>query len=368
MSTSSLVPQTASLRSTALVSALALAGLAVACGAKTATAVAPSATAWAVIDGREISGDDVDKAYRRVSQGQAPTSDEEVLSAKLGVLNELIVQDILLAKARALKLEVPDSEVDAAFAEGRKGIPDETFQQELATRNLTATDMRDGIRRELLAQKLIEQEVTAKITVSEQDLKDFFDVNRAQFNVPELSYHIAQIVVTPARDPQLNNRTGDDATTPAMAAQKAQMLMERLKSGQQFADLARDFSEDPQSAPRGGDLGLVPVSALNQAPPPLRDAVLKSAPGTVSTVSGSGAHSLVLVVSKEEAGQRDLSSPQVRDGITNTLKQRREQLLRAAYLSAVRNDATVVNVVAKRVLESPGKMPSLMPAAPGAKK
>ncbi|MEP7116162.1 MAG: peptidylprolyl isomerase [Acidobacteriota bacterium] len=347
---------------------MTLAALSAACSGKTAAPAAPSATAWAVVDGREISGDDVEKAYRRVSQGQTPGSDEELLSAKLAVLNELIVQDILLAKARALKLEVPDSELDAAFNEGKKNIPDDAFQQELAKRKLSAADMRDGIKRELLSQKLIDQEVTAKISVTEQEVKEFFEAHKAQFNVPETSYHVAQIVVTPVRDPQINNRSGDDATTPEMAAQKAQMLMARLKSGAQFAELARDFSEDPQSAPRGGDLGLVPLSALNQAPPLLRDAVLKSAPGTVSAVTGGGAHSLVLVVAKEEAGQRDLSTAEVRDGITNTLKQRREQLLRAAFLSAVRNDATVVNVIAKRVLESPGKLPTLMPAAPGAAK
>jgi peptidyl-prolyl cis-trans isomerase SurA len=228
--------------------------------------------------------------------------------------------------------------------------------------------MRDGIRRELLTQKVLEREVTSKITVAEDDVKAFFEANRAQFNLPETSYHIAQIVVTPVRDPETTNRSGDDATSPELAARKAQMLMERLKGGATFADLARDFSEDAQSAPRGGDLGFVPVSALNQAPPPLRDAVLKSTPGTVSAVSGGGAHSLVLLVAKEDAGQRDLSMPAVRDGITNTLKQRKEQLLRTAFLTAARSDATVVNVVARKVLESPGKMPSLMPAAPGAAK
>ena len=360
--------QTALVRPAALVGALALAGLAAACGSKSGAAAAPSATAWAVVDGREISGDDVEKAYRRTSQGQAPPSDEEVLNAKLTLLNELIVQDILLAKARALKLEVTEAEVDTAFNEGKKNIPDATFQQELTKRNLTAADMRDGIRRELLAQKLIEREVSEKIAISEPDLTAFFEANRAQFNLAETSYQIAQIVVTPVRDTDVTNRTGDDATTPELAARKAQMLMERLKSGMPFAELARDYSEDPQSAPRGGDLGLVPASALNQAPPPLRDAVLKSQPGTVSAVSGGGAHTLVLFVKKEEAGQRDLTTPGLRDQLTNTLKQRKEQLLRTAYLSAVRNDATVVNVVARRVLESPGKMPSLMPSAPGAPK
>ena len=81
-----------------------------------------------------------------------------------------------------------------------------------------------------------------------------------------------------------------------------------------------------------------------------------------------GAHSLVLFVAKEEAGQRDLTTPGIREQLTNTLKQRKEQLLRTAYLSAARSDATVTNVVARRVLETPGKMPSLLPAGPGAPK
>lgn len=366
MLTSRLAVPTAPFRHSALLGAIALAGLAAACGTKTGgSTAAPSASAWAVVDGREITGDDVEKAYRRVSQGQEPPSPEEVLSAKLGLLNDLIVQDILLAKAKDMKIEVTDAEIDTAFNEGRKGIPEDTFQQELTKRNLTAADMREGIRRELVSQKLIEKEVTAKIAVTDQDLTTFFEANRAQFNLPETSYQIAQIVVTPGREGEVANRTGDDAATPQAAAQKAQMLMERLKGGATFADLARDYSEDPQSAPRGGDLGLVPISALNQAPPALRDAVLKSAPGTVSAVSGGGAHTLVLLVRKEEAGQRDLNTPGVRDQLTNTLKQRKEQLLRTAFLTAARSDATVVNVIARRVLETPGKMPTLVPAAPG---
>jgi peptidyl-prolyl cis-trans isomerase SurA len=80
--------------------------------------------------------------------------------------------------------------------------------------------------------------------------------------------------------------------------------MERLKAGAPFGDLAMDYSEDPQTAPRGGDLGLVPMSALNQAPAPLRDAVLKTNPGTVTKVSSGGGHTLVLLIAREAAGQR----------------------------------------------------------------
>jgi parvulin-like peptidyl-prolyl isomerase len=133
------------------------------------------------------------------------------------------------------------------------------------------------------------------------------------------------------------------------------MLMERLKSGTAFSELAMDFSEDVQSAPRGGDVGMVPVSALRQVSPQLRDAVMKSQPGNVSMVAMDGGYTIVGVVAKQAAGQRDLSMPGVRDGITATLRGRREQLLRAAYVEAARNKATIVNHLARRLVESYGK-------------
>jgi peptidyl-prolyl cis-trans isomerase SurA len=348
-----------------LLGAFVLAGLAAACGSTPGAPAPASADAWAVVDGREIRRDDVEKAYRRVMQTSGTPSEEEALTTKLSLLNDLIIQDILVAKARELQIEVTDAEVDSAYAEGKENIPDEAFQQELARRSLTAADMRDSLRRDLLVQKVIEREVLTKIAVTDQEVADFFNANRAQFNLAETAYRIAQIVVTPVRDQEVTNRSGDDATTPEAAARKAQMLMERLKGGAAFDELARDYSEDPQSAPQGGDLGFVPESALKQAPPPLRDAVLKSSPGTVSSVSAGGAHTLVLLVAREAAGQRDLTMPTVRDGITATLRGRKEQLMRTAYLTAARDDAAVVNHFARRLVETQGKAPSLAPAAPG---
>jgi peptidyl-prolyl cis-trans isomerase SurA len=335
-----------------------------ACRATPSTPAATSADTWAVVDGRAIMRDDVDKAYRRTHDASQVLSEEEALTAKLSLLNDLILQDILLAKATALKIQIPQSDLDAAYASASKNLPPEAYQQELARRNLTADDIRNDTRRQLLTQKVLEQEVGSKIAVTDQDVADFFAANRAQFNVPEESYHIAQIVVTPVRDAQRANSTGDDATTPQAAAAKAQMLMERLKAGASFSDLAASYSEDPESAPRGGDLGLVPVSRLRQAPPPLRDAVIGKEPGAVSLVTVGGAHTLLLVVAHEPAGQRDPSMPQVRQRITDTIRGRREQLLRSAYLTAARSDAVVVNYLARRLIDSQGKRPMAPMAAP----
>ena len=360
------VPTPARCSRPVLLLALALAGLAAGCQSKPA-APPVSADAWAVVNGREIKSEEVDKAYRRNLQAPMPPSEEERAAAKLEVLDQLIVQDLLLAKARELKIELPDSELDAAYAEARKGITDEAFAQELARRNLTAADMREGLRRDMLVQKLFEREVTSKVTVTDQEITAFFDANRAQFNRTEDAYRIAQIAITPVREARIANRTGNDAATAQEAAAKVRMVMDRLKAGASFADVAADFSEDPESAPRGGDLGFVPLSALQKAPPQLREAVLTATPGSARLLSGGGAYTVVLVVAKDPAGQKDLGMPEVKTAISQGLRNRREQLLRAAFLGAIRNDAVVVNLIAKRLVESQGKVPSVVPAAAGAK-
>ena len=350
-----------------VLTALTATSVSAACRSTATTAPAVSADTWAVVDGRNISRQDVEKAYRRAQDTTQTVSDEEALTAKLNLLNDLVTQDLLLAKATQLKLDVASSDLDAAFADAKKNIPDEAFQQELTRRGLTPTELREGLRRELLTRKVVVQEVASKIAVTDPEITAFFNANRAQFNVPEESYHIAQIVITPVREAQTANRSGDDAATPEAAAAKAQLLMDRLKAGAAFQEVAADYSEDAPSAGRGGDLGLVPVSRLKQAPPALRDAVINRAPGYVSVVSAGGAHTIVAVISHESAGQRDPSMPAVHDQIAQTLRARKEQLMRAAYLIAIRSDAKVDNYLARRIVESQGKLPGLPLGAPGAK-
>lgn len=356
-------------RRTLLPLVFALAAAAGACSSSTPAepvAAAPlSPDVWATVDGRELRREAIEKIYRRSVQPGQTASEEEAMTAKLNLLEQAILDDLIMARARELNIQLPDADVDAAFNEGKKNLPEDAFNKELAARNLTAADMREEVRKDLVAQKVMERDITSKVTVSDKDVNDFYEANRAQFNLPEDSYHLAQIVITAQRDPQISNRTGDDATTPQAATQKAQMLMERIKGGTAFPELAMDFSEDPNSAPRGGDVGLVSVSALNQAPRPLRDAVLKLEPGNVNVVAMEGGYTIVALVAKQPKGQRDLSSPEVKDGITGTLRGRREQLLRTAYLEAIRNKATVVNYLARRIADGQGMVaPTLAPNAP----
>jgi parvulin-like peptidyl-prolyl isomerase len=328
-------------------------------GAACQAVQSPSSTAaspdtWAVVDGKAITKDDIEKAYRRSRDASQTPSPEEELLAKMSLLDDRIVEELLVAQAGTLKIEVPQAELDTAESNAKKDIPADAYEQELKQRNLTAADMRDGLRRQLVVQKVIQQEVGDKVAVSDQEIADFFNANRAQFNLAEESYRLAQIVVTPVREAQAVNRTGNDASTAQEAGAKVQMLMQQLKAGAPFQELAANYSEDPESGPRGGDIGLVPLSQLKQAPPQLQAAVLGKPPGTVNVASAGGAHTLVLVVAHEAAGQRDLSTAGVKDGISQTLRARKEQLLRAAYLARLRNAARVEHHLARRLVDGKG--------------
>ena len=162
---------------------------------------APGPDVWAVVNGKEIQRAEVEKYFRtRVNaEGPAP-SQEEALSLKLNILDELVNNEILLERANKLNLVASDAEVEDKFTESKSPFTEEEFQKKLKDSELTVDDLKGDIRRQLSVQKLLNREVVAKISITDQDVLDFYNKNRAQFNVAELQFHIAQIVVTPHPD------------------------------------------------------------------------------------------------------------------------------------------------------------------------
>src|SRR3977135_776484 len=314
---------------------------------------------WAVVNGKEIRREEVDKYYRtRVNpEGQEP-SQEESLSQKLNVLDELINNEILLEKAKKLNLEASDGEVEDKFTELKSPYTEDEFQRRLKDQAMTVEDLKLELRRQLSIQKLLNREVVAKISITDQDVTDFYNANKAQFNVADPQYHIAQILVTPRKEQQIRNRKNDDATNEAEAQRKVKMLMDRLNSGADFAQLAMDYSEDMNTSGTGGDLGYVPESALNQPDPALQKMVVGMKPGQVSPVlQVKDGFRILKLVTRESPGQRGITDPQVQQTVRDTLRNRKEQLLRAAYLAIARDEARVRNYLAEQVIEAAGKLP-----------
>jgi peptidyl-prolyl cis-trans isomerase SurA len=326
-----------------------------ACNAKTTGDV------MATVDGRKIFRSDVDKYYDNnvASAQQAPTG-EQATALRLNILHQMIDDEILMRRAEKLGLLATDEEIDRKYNEFKSPFSQEEFDQRLKDKKITLTDFKRDIRRSITVDKVMNKEVSSKINVTDQDITDYYNAHKGEFNLIQPQYHLAQIMVTPAPNPQAPNQN-DKAQNEAEARKKIQMIANRLDSGDDFATLAMKYSEDPETSGNGGDLGSVPESGLKGTDPATRDAVMKLKPGQYSPIVSvvnpakqALGFRIVKLVSKEPAGQRELSDPRVQQAIRSQLHDRREQLLKAAYYEVLRDSAKVENYYAKKVLDSNG--------------
>jgi peptidyl-prolyl cis-trans isomerase SurA len=308
----------------------------------------------ATVNGRLITYTDVDKQYQAqfMSSSERP-SDDQMMIQKLEVLRTLVDNEILMQRAEKLGLMATDADVESRFAELKAPYTQEEFQKQLAARKMSADDMKAQLKRELSMTKLLNKEITSHIAISDKDVTDFYNANKSSFNFPEPQVHLAQILVTPNPDPNVRNLKNDKAQNEEQAHKKMDMLVARLKQGDDFVMLAQNFSEDPTSAPNGGDLGFVPASALEKANPEIKTAIQTAPPGQVTpVVKTAEGYRVFKIYSREPAGQRELTDPRVQQNIRETLINRKDQLLRAAYYEVARDEAQVMNYLAKTVAQT----------------
>lgn len=313
----------------------------------------PSREVWAEVDGQPILREQVERYYRsRLKAGSDPGNPEQALSFKLSVLNELINNQILVAHATRSRITVTEAEVDTRVAELQSPYSKEEFQKKLSDQGLEPSDLRQEVRHSLIIDKLINKEITSRLAVTDAEIAEYYQRNKTSFNVPETEYHLAQIEVTPGADSQVRNMKNDDAKNPLAAERKIQALYARLRAGDDFATVAQEYSEDPRTAAGGGDMGFIPISSLDSNPP-LKQVVTALKVGQISGIirTPSGFH-VVKLLARENAGQRQLSDPQVQSAIRRTLMNEKEQLLKAAYIEDLHNRAKIVNYLAQQIVQA----------------
>jgi len=324
----------------------------------TACKKAPPANVAATVNNRAITYAELDRTYQQ-SQLAAPGQDisaEQTMAQKLELLRSLIDDEILLQRAEKQGLLAGDADVETKLTELKAPYTKEQFEQQLAGSKMTLDDLKTKIRRQLSIQKLINKDITSHITITDSDVTSFYNANKASFNLAEPRVHMAQILVTPNPDANVRNLKNSKAQSEGEAGRKIQDIQERLRRGEDFAMLAQSYSEDPNSAPNGGDLGFILESALEKANVELRKMVMSLAPGAISPIIHTQeGYRIFKVIAKESAGQRELNDPRVQQSIRETLLNRKDQLLKNAYYEVARNEAKVVNYLARGVVESAGK-------------
>jgi len=316
----------------------------------------------ATVDGRKIFRSDIDKYYdNQVASAQQPPAGEQATILRINILRQLIDDEMVMRRAEKLGLLATEEEVDRKLNEIKSPYTQQEFDKRLQEKKITLEDFKRDIRRSITVDKVMNKEVSSKINVTDQDITDYFSAHKSEFNLIEPQYHLAQVFVTPTPNPQVHNQN-NKAQNEGDARKKIQMIANRLDSGDDFATLAMNYSEDPETSGNGGDLGTVPESSLRNTDPATRDLVMKLKPGLYSSIitvlnpanKQLVGFRIVKLVSKEPAGQRELSDPRVQQAIRSQLHDRREQLLKAAYYEVLRDSAKVENYYAKKTLDSNG--------------
>lgn len=324
-----------------------------------------SAGVVARVNGKPIAQADLDKVYAAQLQNnpQQQPSAEQGDSLKLNVLHELIVEEIVEQRAGKLGLTATDAEVDAKLQEMKASFTEDQFNARLKASNLTLENVRHDLRRSLTQTKLLNKEINSKITVTDSDVAGYYNAHKAEFNLIETTYHLAQIIVTASPSPASGNLQNSKAASTAEALKKIQALKNRLDSGEDFGTIAMNFSENPQTASNGGDMGAIPESQL-KSNPALFAAIERLKAGQDTEIipfpdptdpKKIGGYLIFRLLEKAQAGQRDLNDPRVQQAIRQQIHDSRSQLLKSAYFEILRDQAKVDNYLADQVFKEAAK-------------
>jgi len=226
-----------------------------------AVTVIPLDRVVAVVGDVPITQSDVQERViaKRQEGAQLPTDSAGFHAFVLGVVNELVEEELLLQKAKDLKVEVPDADVNNTVDKQLKDIrsrfaSDAEYRNELRKAGLgTPEEFRrfraDQVRRSELISRTVKQlrddgkVISANVTDAE--VEDAYERNKSSLPKREASVAWRQIIISPK----------PTAAAKAAAKAKADSLLAELKAGGDFELIAKRESDDPGSRQNGGDLG-----------------------------------------------------------------------------------------------------------------
>lgn len=326
-------------------------------------------TVAATVNGKSIMMARVEQAVSQQSGGrQSQLSHLELAQARLQALGGLIQREVLFQRAEREKLLPTDDQITGLIAQQKQqsGMTDDDFQKNLREQNLSMEALREEARKDI-AIKNLQDRYSGKITVNDKEVEEFYNANRERF-VSSRGVALSMIMVDPAD----NGPQGiqNDAKGEAEAKLKIDNINQQLKGGADFATVARAKSEDPNTLPRGGDLGFATEDDLKQNgfPSDLSTRFFSMEAGDITEPVrfNSGKWYIFKLADKRTQTENlTLESQGVRQQITQGLIKQRKEILDAALLETAMNEAKIVNHLAGNMIANPGNL-GLRPASSGA--
>jgi peptidyl-prolyl cis-trans isomerase SurA len=255
--------------------------------------------------------------------------DEARGAALRRAFDQIVAEKLLAAEAQALQLEVSEQQVAAAIEDikARNRFDDEQLERALGEQGLDLATFRAQVRRELETYQVLQYKVRGKVKVSDEDLRNYYQRHPQEFG-GEDELRVRHIFLP----------LPEDATSADEARVRSQgeRILQRIKTGEDFAKVAREVSKGP-SAEDGGDLGWLRRGTIQKA---LEDAAFALKDGQVSGLvrAGPGLH-LLKVDGRRRGGERSFedAKEEIRarlldEQVAQTRQQYLEELRRAAAI------------------------------------
>ncbi len=323
-------------------------------------------TVAATVNGKNIMLAEVEKLITQQTQGQqTQLSPLQLAQARLQVLDSLIQREVLYQRAQKESLLPNEEQITTAINQQKQqgGMSEEDFQKQLKQQNLTNEGLREEARKDIAIRNL-QEKYNGKIVISDREVEDYYNNNRQQF-VSARGVALAVIIVDPAD----NSSQGiqNDAKNESEAKLKIDNVYQQLKSGADFATVARARSEDPDSLVRGGDIGFFSEDRLKQTgfPKELTDQFMGSMQiGGFTEPKQVSSRWYIFKLAERRLQNENLTleSPNVRQQITQSLVNAQKDILNGALLEVALSEAKVVNNLASNMLNTPSNL-GLRPAS-----
>ena len=282
------------------------------------------------VNGVPIYKIDFDSAVQNFIKSQnigGSLTDEQTQQLHQIVLDGLIGSELLYQKAQSIPIEVSSTEVEQTVAQARASMGDEAFESELNRRLMSEKDLQRLIKQNLTVQRMIQDVIVSRVDVSEQEIEQFYNQHQSDMKKPE-RVEASHILV--------KSSASDSDAQKAEARRKIQEAEKRVQSGEDFASLARQFSDDG-TASNGGRLGEI---QRGQTVPTFEEAAFKLHEGEVSGVVESPYGFHIIKVTKRENGA-SASLNEAHDTIAQFLKQKKAQDAIEDMVQSLRAEAKV---------------------------
>ena len=279
------------------------------------------------VNGQPVTKIDFDRLVKNIEANRGPIPAERRDDVLRTALDQLITYTVMKQEAAARNLPITDTELDARVKEMQGAMTKEQFDKALAERNTSAAQLRSDAKVDMMIDRMMQGELSTLPGASDAEARDFYDKNPDKFKQGE-SIRASHILV-------MANEKADEATKKA-ARTKIEGVLKRVRAGQDFAKLAREFSDDG-SKDQGGDLGFF---QKGQMVPAFDQAAFALKPGEVSEIVTTqfGYHIIKLAERKEASV---IPFDQIRPRIVEFLSDQKKQERATAFIEAAKKRAKI---------------------------